>query len=114
MSKKLALFFVPVLMIVFAVACTGKSKKNIESMEVSGIEISIQGMTCTGCEQTIQANISKLEGVKSVKATFADGKALVEFVPSLVDTVMMKEAVTSAGYVVKGFTAIETTTAPQE
>jgi copper chaperone CopZ len=114
MSKKWAFIFVPALLLVLASACTGKSKKGAEVMEVSGIEISIQGMTCTGCEQTIQTNISKLEGVKSVKASFTDGKALVEFQPSLVDTTMMKEAVTGAGYVVKGFAAVETTSAPQE
>lgn len=114
MSKKSGLFFVLALIVVFAAACTGKSKKSVENLTASGIEISIQGMTCTGCEQTIQANISKLEGVKSVKASFVDGKALVEYFPSLVDTAKMREAVTGAGYAVNEFTAVPLTEAPQE
>jgi copper chaperone CopZ len=114
MSKKSSLFFVLALMVVFAAACTGKSKKSMENLTVSGIEISIKGMTCTGCEQTIQTNISKLEGVKSVKASFVDGKAIVEYFPSLVDTALMREAVTGAGYGVNGFTTVPVATTPTE
>jgi len=114
MSKIKVIFFVLPIIVLFAAACTGKAKKSGEVMAASGIEISIKGMTCTGCEQTIQANISKLEGVNSVKATFVDGKALVEYNPSLVDTAMMRKAVSGAGYTVNGFTAVPLTEAPQE
>lgn len=114
MSKKSSMFFVLALVVLFVAACTGKSKKSVENLTASGIEISIKGMTCTGCEQSIKANISKLEGVKSVKASFVAGKALVEYIPSLVDTSKMREAVTGAGYAVNEFTAVPLSEAPQE
>jgi len=72
-------------------------------MNASLIELSIDGMTCTGCEQTIQNNIGKLEGIKSVKASFTTGTAIVEFFPDKVDTTKIKEAVTGSGYTFKKF-----------
>ena len=75
-------------------------------MEASVIEVSIGGMTCTGCEQTVQTSISKLEGIKSVKASFITGKALVEYFPGITDTVKIKAAVTGSGYTVKRFSAV--------
>lgn len=85
-------------------SCGGKSQKteNVNSLvEASMIEVSIEGMTCTGCEQKIQSGISGLEGIKSVKASHLQGKAIVEYFPDKVDTLKIKDAVKDAGYLVK-------------
>ena len=90
----------------FAVSCGGPGKKTEKvdtKMEASVIEVSIGGMTCKGCEQTIQTSISKLEGIKSVKASCTDGMAIVEYYPASVDTLKIKEAVAGSGYIVKKF-----------
>ena len=73
------------------------------SMEKSLVEVSIGGMTCTGCEQTIQAGITKLEGINSVKASYVTGNAFVEYFPGITDTVKIKAAITGSGYTVKRF-----------
>jgi copper chaperone CopZ len=78
-----------------------KSSGGDSKMEPSVVEISIIGMTCTGCEQTIKTNISKLNGIKSVKTSFTLGNAIVEFFPDKVDTIKLKERVIGAGYSVK-------------
>jgi len=70
------------------------------------VELTIQGMTCTGCEQTIQSGIGTINGVKQVKATFKNGKAFVEFIPEMADTNRIKEKVTASGYVVVGIRSI--------
>jgi len=70
------------------------------------VEVSIQGMTCTGCEQTIQTGIIAIEGVKQVKANFKNGKAYVEFLPGIADTLRIKEKITASGYVVGGIKSI--------
>jgi len=83
------------------------SKKNspeiktvaLENAGTVAVELSIQGMTCTGCEQTIQSGISSIKGVKQVKANFKDGKAFVEFMPGIADTMQMKEKITASGYI---------------
>ncbi len=79
---------------------TGENAKTI------AVEFAIQGMTCAGCEQTIQSGIASLKGVKQVKANFKDGKAFVEFLPYIADTIQMKEKIVTAGYVVAGIKSI--------
>jgi len=73
-----------------------------ENATIVAVELSIQGMSCTGCEQTIQSGISSIKGVKQVKATFKDGKAFVEFIPEIADTTQMKDKITASGYTVSG------------
>jgi len=65
------------------------------------MEIKIEGMTCTACEQTIQRKVGKLEGIKSVTATFSDGRAIIEYFPGKADTLKIKDAISGSGYVVK-------------
>jgi len=94
------------MFVALSVVSCGRSKKTADTpatMEKSIIEVSIGGMTCTGCEQTIQSGISKLEGIKSVKASYVTGNALVEYYSGVTDTVKIKEAITGSGYTVKKF-----------
>ena len=95
-----------VLYLSLIVSCNNSGKKN-ETVVLSGsaekIEVSIQGMSCTGCEQTIQASVSKLEGIKSVKADFKKGLADIEYYPEVTDTTSIRSAIASTGYIVKGF-----------
>jgi copper chaperone CopZ len=97
-----------IVIVAIASSCSNKTKNEKASLApASVIEVSIGGMTCTGCEQTIQRNLGKLEGVKSVKASFTTGKAVVEYFPEKVDTLKMKESVTGSGYSVKKFTVVQ-------
>ena len=87
-----------------AVSCSGGGKqagKTEAKQEVSLMEVSIGGMSCTGCEQTIQNNLGKLEGIRSVKASFTTGNAVIEYFEGMVDTIKIREAVTGSGYTVK-------------
>jgi copper chaperone CopZ len=100
-------------LLVFARNNTGSKKvvKEIkpaveENMKTLALELAVQGMTCTGCEQTIQSGIGSLKGIKQVKADFKTGKAYVEYIPEMADTNSMKEKITSSGYVVAGIKAI--------
>jgi len=70
------------------------------------LELSVQGMTCTGCEQTIQSGLSALKGVKQVKANFKNGKAYVEYIPGVADTMRMRESITSSGYVLANIKSV--------
>jgi len=106
MSQKRRPIFLIGLFIALSVVSCGKSKKtadNPATMEKSFIEVSIGGMTCTGCEETIQARVGMLEGINSVKASYVSGKALVEYLPGITDTVKIKAAITGSGYTVKNF-----------
>ena len=105
--------FIICLFLAFGCSNTGTKKSSVEvksavhtDVKNVAVELSIQGMTCLGCEQTIQAAIGSINGVKQVKATFKDGKAFVEFVPKMADTTKMKEKVTASGYIVTSIRSI--------
>lgn len=95
-----------ILLALFVLASCGGGKKEVKAVpaETATIVMSIDGMTCTGCENTIQTNLMKAEGVVSVTATYADGKAVIKFDPMKIDTVKMKAVVDGIG----GYTAMRT------
>jgi copper chaperone CopZ len=98
-----------IVIILMAISCSGNKSKVVNDIALnpSLIEVSINGMTCTGCEQTIQTRVGGLEGVKSVKASFVTGKAMIEYLPGVTDTVKIKEMITGSGYKVVKFNAVE-------
>jgi copper chaperone CopZ len=107
-KQKLFAGLILIVYILVAVSCSGKGKKAAETeknQKVSVIEVSIGGMSCTGCEQTIQNNVGKLEGIKSVKASYTTGMAMIEYFEGVVDTTGIKEAISGSGYTVKKFIA---------
>ena len=110
LKKTTVNYMVFILAAVLLISCSrGNKAETIDlQIEPSFIEVSIGGMTCTGCEQTIQAGITRLEGIKSVKASYVAGNALVEYYPGITDTVKMKAAITGSGYTVKRFAPVAT------
>jgi copper chaperone CopZ len=100
-------FIIAVLSIAVACNSTGKKvEKAVDDGRVANVEVSVTGMTCAACEQTIQKNVARLEGIKSVKALAAMGKAFIEYSPSLVDTARIRTAITESGYSVTGFASL--------
>ena len=94
--------------LILGTSCGGNKKETPAVMENANfIEVKIEGMTCTGCEQTIQRNVGKLEGIKSIKATFTDGRAVIEYYPTSVDTLRIKDAITGSGYKVIKFSNLQ-------
>ena len=53
---------------------------------------------CDGCERTVTGAVGKLPGVAKVEASAATKKVLVEFNPTTVDEVRIREALKAAGY----------------
>jgi copper chaperone CopZ len=107
-KQKLMARFILFVYIVIAVSCSGNGKKTgktEEKQEASFMEVSIGGMSCTGCEQTIQKNVGKLKGISSVKASCTTGIAMIEYFQGMVDTTLIKEAISGSGYTVKKFIA---------
>jgi copper chaperone CopZ len=106
MKKSRHLIVLPFFMgILLAISCGGnRQEKSADQGEASVIEVKIEGMTCTACEQTIQRKVGKLEGIKSVTASYTDGRAVIEYYPGTVDSLKIKDAITASGYVVKKFT----------
>jgi len=107
--------FLIVVVLFFAMGCnspnTKKSSTEVisvadKSLKTIAVEFAIQGMTCTGCEQTIQSGLGSLKGVKQVKANFKNGNAFVEFLPDIADTIQMKQKIVTSGYIVAGIKSV--------
>jgi mercuric ion transport protein len=94
------------LILILAVSCNSKGTKQEKSnvpATASLVEVNVTGMTCAGCENTVQTSVAKIEGVRSVKASAASGKAIVEYTSGVADTAMIRKAIVASGYGVKGF-----------
>jgi Cu2+-exporting ATPase/Cu+-exporting ATPase len=60
--------------------------------------LKVEGMTCVNCARTIEINLKRLKGVKSVEVSFELGRVQVEFDEELLSVENIKEAIESLGY----------------
>lgn len=109
-NSKSTVYFLIIVFLAFS--CSGNNKKAkaekvFPATGPSYVEVSIAGMHCTGCEQTIRDRVTDLRGVKSVKASYTSGIALVEYFPEITDTAEIKSTITGSGYIVKKFTPVK-------
>lgn len=65
------------------------------------VEISVSGMKCGGCENTINTALSAIDGVMSVKASHQEKKVDVEFDPTKTDLEELEDAIIDAGFTVE-------------
>jgi copper chaperone len=91
----------PLFILVFAslilMSC-GQRKAAPAGEKMVSYTLAVEGMTCAGCEQTIQTKVAKIEGVEVVSDSHTAGEVQVSFYPSQADTVSIKEAIAGAGY----------------
>ena len=105
----LNIFILSAVFLLIGFSCKNESVKSVKNVavDIKRIEVSINGMTCTGCEQIIKSNVGKLAGVKSVEATYMLNKAIIEFDSEKVDTAKIRTAITGSGYKVAEFTYLQ-------
>ncbi len=66
-------------------------------------KFTIQGMTCTGCEEHVNNELSKVNGVLSYKTFYATRSSLVTFDKSKIDEKTIEAAINKTGYKVKKY-----------
>jgi copper chaperone CopZ len=69
-----------------------------QTQKLRTVTINTYGMHCTGCEETIETEIKKLDGIKSVKADHIKKAVVVKYDDKKVTLTQVKEAITNAGY----------------
>ncbi len=62
------------------------------------IEVKVEGMSCTSCENTIQESVQKLPGISSVKADHQAKKTTVTYDTTKTNVASIKEAIGKCGY----------------
>ncbi len=106
---QLLLIFVIVLSIS---SCSKKTTSSDESstqtqtQQIEQLTFNVKGMTCTGCEETIETNVKKLEGIQNVIASHTEKTAIIEYDPQKSDTTKIKEAISESGYEVTGISQL--------
>ena len=60
--------------------------------------LSVTGMTCGGCVNSVQKVLTALPGVQSVEVALTPGQARVVYDPARVDRAALVQAVIDAGF----------------
>jgi len=67
-------------------------------VHASTVSLDVKGMTCTGCEATIESKVKDISGVTLVEADHVQGKARIEFDADKITVDQLVAAVEAAGY----------------
>lgn len=71
-------------------------KNNIEQ-----VKLSVEGMTCRGCEEHINNELSKVNGIIEAKTSYKEGSSIIKFDRSITNIDTIVNAVNRTGYTVK-------------
>ncbi|MFO7827938.1 MAG: cation transporter [Bacteroidales bacterium] len=109
---KIKFLIIPIILLAFACQNATKEDKTkvteakdtaeIEKVNVQKVQLNINGMTCTGCENAIQKTINEFDGVYSSKADHQKGIAIVEIDSTKIDLQKVESAINELGYEAKG------------
>lgn len=80
-----------------------KTEKLINVVDKSTIqkaEFTIKGMTCASCEEHVNHEVNKLEGILNSNVSFENGSAIVEFDNSKTNFSEIEKAINTTGYTV--------------
>jgi copper chaperone len=62
------------------------------------VDIKVSGMTCGGCERSVQNALTSRKGVTAAKADRNAGVVSVEFDPSVIQRPALEKAIQEAGF----------------
>lgn len=87
----------------------------IDSSRLVTVKYHVEGMTCGGCENTVNFAVGEIPGVTEVNSSFKEMYTEVTYDSLLVNPEKLAEVITGRGYTFKGpFTSDQETDAPQE
>ncbi|MFA5564694.1 MAG: heavy-metal-associated domain-containing protein [Acidimicrobiia bacterium] len=65
---------------------------------MSRLQITVTGMSCTGCESRIATSLSRLDGVRKVDADHRSGSVVVDHDPAEAPEQVIRQRLSDAGY----------------
>lgn len=74
------------------------NKKNSNNADSTKIKLKISGMHCTSCSMNIDMGLEDLEGIKSVKTSYAKQESQVEYDPDKVKIEDILKQIEKTGY----------------
>jgi copper chaperone CopZ len=101
-TLSLTILSLMIVSLVVFTACNDDEDKRetIDQNMLTSVELKVEGMTCTGCEQTVTNAVMELSGINHTKVSHKEGNALVEFDKSKTSEEEIVRAITESGYTV--------------
>ncbi|WP_296637230.1 mercuric transport protein MerTP [Polaribacter sp.] len=70
----------------------------VDKSDIKTTEFKISGMTCASCEEHVNHEVKKINGIVNSKASYENGNAIIEFDKSKTSETEIKNAINSTGY----------------
>jgi len=70
----------------------------VKSSDVIQTKIGVKGMTCVGCEVSLERSISKVPGVVKAKASASNDTAVIEYDKTKTDVESIMKNIKKSGY----------------
>ncbi|WP_289038535.1 mercuric transport protein MerTP [uncultured Zobellia sp.] len=70
----------------------------VDKSDIKTSEFKISGMTCASCEEHVNHEVNKLNGIVSSKASYENGNAIIEFDKTKTNETEIEKAINSTGY----------------
>lgn len=94
------LIFIFILGIALISCNNNEPSKKVDKSQLNfvNLEIAVDGMTCNGCENTVQGELMKLDGVGEVKASFVNKLVQVKVDTSVTKLNELENHIEKVGY----------------
>ena len=70
----------------------------VDKLDISTTEFKIRGMTCASCEEHVNHEVNKLNGIVNLKASYENGNAIIDFDRTKTNENEIEKAINSTGY----------------
>jgi mercuric ion transport protein len=70
----------------------------VDKSNIKTTEFRISGMTCASCEEHVNHEVNKLNGIVDSKASYENGNAIIEFDKTKTNETEIEKAINSTGY----------------
>lgn len=74
----------------------------VDKSDIKTAEFKISGMTCASCEEHVNHEVYKLNGILNSKVSYESGNAIVEFDKTKTNETEIEKAINATGYKVTG------------
>lgn len=70
----------------------------VDKSDIKTVEFKISGMTCASCEEHVNHEVNKLNGIVNSKASYENGNAIIEFDKTRTNEKEIEKAINTTGY----------------
>jgi copper chaperone CopZ len=70
----------------------------LQTENIKTVKLDVSGMTCEGCENTIESALTKVDGVMSVEASHVNAVATISYDSTKIEEKSLAQAINETGY----------------